>query len=47
MTNRVDALDNLLGMVSVENTLFGEGDSYEIPETMMKLILSDKVFIKK
>jgi hypothetical protein len=47
MTNRVDALDNLLGMVSVENTLFEEGDSYEIPETMMKLILSDKVFIKK
>ena len=45
MQERVDALDGLLGVKGYEDPVLET--SYEIPETMAKLILSNKVFIKK
>ena len=45
MQESIDAFDKLLGVKGYEDPILEE--SYEVPETMTNLILSDKVFIKK
>ena len=45
MRERLQSLDSILGMEMYEDPILEE--SYEVPQTLRKLILSDKVFIKK
>ncbi len=45
MNARVDALDRLLGVEEYEDPILDK--SYQFPVTLSKLILSDKVFIKR
>tara|TARA_R100000008_G_scaffold28842_1_gene15939 strand:- start:135 stop:1562 length:1428 start_codon:yes stop_codon:yes gene_type:complete len=45
MRERLEALDSLLGMEMYDDPVLEE--SYEVPQTLRTLMLSDKVFIKK
>jgi hypothetical protein len=45
MQERIDALDSILGVVGYDDPILEQ--SYEIPENLSNLILSNRVFVRK